>query len=120
MEASAKTKEKYKKKPKTEEEKAADGKRSAYFEAKLTEKIDEKTVNATHPSMKKWASEITEISPDGKAKYKCFEPFTGDSPATGEPLVIEDLEGDDLPPPSNRQYKTPHALILRNAGKEMD
>eukprot|EP01050_Picozoa_sp_SAG11_P006132 SAG11_NODE_464_length_9216_cov_131.568326_6_plen_145_part_00 len=30
---------------------------------------------------------------------------------TGEPMAIEDLEGDDLPPPPNRQYKTPHALI---------
>ena len=76
MAASAKTKEKYKTKPKTEEEKAADGKRSAYFEAKLTEKIDESMISATHPSMKRWASEITEISPDGKAKYKCFEQLT--------------------------------------------
>ena len=67
-------------------------------------------INATQPCMEQWAEGLIAKTPDGKAKYKCFEEFTGDDPATGEPLVIEDQEGE-LPPAPNRQYKTPHALI---------
>eukprot|EP01050_Picozoa_sp_SAG11_P011480 SAG11_NODE_1217_length_5498_cov_3.519444_1_plen_158_part_00 len=109
--ASAKTKEKYKSKPKTEEELIENKKQLAYFEAKLTTKIDEKVIDATDPAMKQWVSHVTEITSEGKARYKCFEPFTGDDATSGEPMVIEDRDGDDLPPPPNRQYKTPHALI---------
>eukprot|EP01050_Picozoa_sp_SAG11_P040816 SAG11_NODE_17952_length_504_cov_1.330864_1_plen_129_part_10 len=63
--------------------------------------------------MAEWAEKLTKVTPDGRAKYKCFEEMTGDQPPSGEPLRIEDREGDDLPPPPNdyRQYKTPHALI---------
>lgn len=78
MAASAKTKERYKTKPKTQEENEQNKTRTAYFEAKLTEKIDESMVNATHPDMLKWAKELTKTTPNGKARYKCFEEITGD------------------------------------------
>eukprot|EP01050_Picozoa_sp_SAG11_P044566 SAG11_NODE_21745_length_419_cov_1.300000_1_plen_107_part_00 len=58
MAASAKTKEKYKARPKTEQEQQDNKKLSAYFEAKLTTKIDESKINKTHPSMAKWAATL--------------------------------------------------------------
>ncbi|MDA8639394.1 hypothetical protein N9L31_00325 [bacterium] len=108
----AKTKEKYKARPRTEQEKEENQKLSQYFEAKLTTKIDEKKVNTTDPSMKNWAASLTRQTPDGQYVYKCFSEISPDSPCvTDAPLVIEDREGDDLPPTPNRQYKTPQALI---------
>eukprot|EP01050_Picozoa_sp_SAG11_P017333 SAG11_NODE_2488_length_3295_cov_4.463079_2_plen_93_part_00 len=68
-------------------------------------------VNATHPDMAEWAEELIEVlARRDLARYKCFDEMTGDQPPTGEPLRIEDREGDDLnlgiipPVPAGRRY----------------
>eukprot|EP01050_Picozoa_sp_SAG11_P048089 SAG11_NODE_25539_length_357_cov_1.178295_1_plen_72_part_10 len=65
------TKDKYKNRTRTEEERMENRKHSTYFEAKISKELDESKVNKTHPDHKSW---VDILLANKNKDYKCLTP----------------------------------------------